>query len=86
MLDDNRSRLVLTGIRQRGIVAFGRQSSAGERVLIVHNLSPQLIDVVFSPNETSFRQLVFSSITGARVLDSGVRVPGYGCVVLETAM
>lgn len=82
VLNDNRSRLVLTGIRQRGIVAFGRQSSAGGQVLIIHNLSDQPIDVVFSPDEARFGQLVFSSATGARVLGSGVRVPGYGCVVL----
>ena len=83
VLDDNRSRLVLTGSRQGGIIAFGRQSANGTQVLILHNLSTQPIDVVFSVSEDQFRQLVFSSATGARVLGSGVRGPGCGCVVLE---
>ncbi|MBO0930320.1 alpha-amylase family glycosyl hydrolase [Fibrella aquatilis] len=82
ILNDNRSRLVLTGIRQRGIVAFGRQSTGGARILVLHNLSAQPIDVVFSPDEAGYRQLIFSTTTGARVLDAGVRVPGYGCVVM----
>ncbi|MBO0938377.1 DUF3459 domain-containing protein [Fibrella sp. HMF5335] len=83
VLNDNRSRLMLTGIRQRGIVAFGRQSAGGAQVLVLHNLSSQPIDVVFSPNEVRFNRLTFSSATGARVLDTGVRVPGHGCVVLD---
>ena len=83
VLNDNRSRLVMTGIRQRGIVAFGRQSATGAQVLMLQNLSAHPIDVVFSPDEADFCQLIFSSATGARVLDNGVRVPGYGCVVMN---
>lgn len=50
VLNDNRSRLVTTGIRQRGTVSFVRRSAGGGRVLVVHNLTRQPMDVVLSPD------------------------------------
>lgn len=82
VLNDNRSRLAQTGIRQRGIIAFIRRSANGNRVLIVHNLTGQLINAVLSPDESWCRSVVFSTAADASFNDDRVTVPGYGCVVL----
>ncbi len=83
VLNDNLSRLEQSGIQQRGIIAFSRHSATGSRVLIVHNLTGQPIDVVFSPDENWCRCVVFSTVEGVTYQDGSLTVPGYGCVVME---
>lgn len=84
VLNDNQSRLIQTGIRQTGIVAFIRQRASGtQRVLVVHNLTPTPIDVVFSPEEDWCRCIVFETVPGSSFLGDRVHVPGYGCVIVE---
>ncbi|WP_080240945.1 alpha-amylase family glycosyl hydrolase [Spirosoma rigui] len=83
VLNDNLSRLEQTGIRQRGVIAFIRRSASGSRVLVVHNLTGKPINVVFSPDESWCRCLVFSTHEGVTYRDGSVPVPGYGCVVIE---
>lgn len=83
VLNDNLSRLELSGIRQRGVIAFVRRSASGARVLIVHNLTGQPATVMFSPDENWCRTLVFSSANGATLTNDRVTAPGYSCVVVE---
>ncbi|MGF7216332.1 glycosidase [Spirosoma lacussanchae] len=83
ILNDNLSRLEQTGIRQRGVVAFIRKSATGGRVLLVHNLTANPIEVVFSPDEEWCRCIVFATREEASFNDDRVRVPGYSCVVVE---
>jgi glycosidase len=83
VLNDNLSRLAQTGIRQRGIIAFVRRSATGNQVLVVHNLTGQPIDVVFSPDESWCRCIVLATAEGVSFSDDRVMVPGWGCVVLE---
>ncbi|ADB36411.1 alpha-amylase family glycosyl hydrolase [Spirosoma linguale] len=84
VLNDNLSRLVTTGIRQKGIIAFSRQRpSGGPCVLIIHNLTKKPIEVVFSPSEDWCRCVVFETIPGSSFVGDRVTVPGYGCVIVE---
>ncbi|WP_020602598.1 alpha-amylase family glycosyl hydrolase [Spirosoma spitsbergense] len=83
VLNDNLSRLEQTGIRQKGTVSFIRRSGNGQRVLVVHNLTRNPIEVVFSPGETWCQRVVFATALGSSVSDNRVLIPGYGCVVLE---
>ncbi|AUD02572.1 alpha-amylase family glycosyl hydrolase [Spirosoma pollinicola] len=84
ILNNNLSRLLPSGIRQKGIVAFMRQNSAsGPCVLIVHNLTGKPIDVVFSPGESWCRCIMFETVPGSSFTGDRVIVPGYGCVVVE---
>ncbi|RIV19806.1 DUF3459 domain-containing protein [Fibrisoma montanum] len=82
VLNDNLSRLTLTGIRQPQVVAFSR-SSGSRRVLIIHNLTGHPVEAVFSPGERWVQQLVFETVQGAELADDRVTVPAYGCVVLD---
>lgn len=83
VLNDNLSRLGQTGIRQAGTVAFMRQNEAGQRVLIIHNLTRKPIDVVLSLDEAWCRSFVFETASGSSFKGDCVTVSAYGCVVLE---
>lgn len=83
VLNDNLSRLFQTGIRQPGTVSFIRQSASGSKCLIVHNLTGQPIEVVFSPGEDWCRCIVFATTEGSAFNEDRVMVPGYSCVVVE---
>ncbi|GAB3724103.1 alpha-amylase family glycosyl hydrolase [Spirosoma lituiforme] len=85
VLTDNLSRLLPTGIRQKGIVAFIRQSSKenGPLVLVVHNLTKKPIEVVFSPDEVWCQQIIFATTPGSSFSGDRVTVPEYGCVILD---
>lgn len=83
VLNDNLSRLEQTGIRQRGIITFVRRSANGNRVLVVHNLTDQVIDVALSPNENWCRNIVFSLGESVVLYDNKLTVPGLGCVVAD---
>ncbi|MGV3558845.1 alpha-amylase family glycosyl hydrolase [Larkinella arboricola] len=84
VLNDNLSKLEASEIQQKNVIAFVRKS--GDRsVLILHNLSKRGLDVVIYPAETAEgRQIVLDTVGGAKLFKDGkVRVPAYGCVVLE---
>ena len=83
VLNDNLSRLVQTGIRQTGTLSFIRQSTNGQRCLVIHNLTQQPIQVVVSPAEAWCRCLVFATTPGGTFASDRIAVPGYGCVVVE---
>ncbi len=83
VLNDNLSRLEQTGIRQRGVIAFVRRSASGKRVLVVHNLTNQPIDVALSSNQDWCRDIVFSVGEGAALDGNHLTVPGWGCVVVD---
>lgn len=83
VLNDNLSRLHQTGIRQKGTVSFIRQNTAGERVLILHNLTGKPIDVVVSPDEEWCGRIVFETVSGSSLVNDRVHVPAYGCVLIE---
>ena len=83
VLNDNLSRLEQTGIRQKGTVSFIRRSGTGQRVLVVHNLTRNSIEVVFSPGETWCQRIVFATAPGSSLSDNRVTIPAYGCVVVE---
>lgn len=83
VLNDNLSRLEQTGIRQTGLVAFIRRNELGNRVLVVHNLTKAPIEVVFSPDESWCRCIVFATAPGSSFINERVTVPGYSCVVVE---
>lgn len=84
VLNDNLSRLEQAGIRQKGIVAFIRQSStSAQRVLVIHNLTKSSISVVFSPTEAWCRCIVFETAPGSLLADDQITVPGYSCVIVE---
>lgn len=83
VLNDNLSRLRQSSIRQAGTVAFMRQNEAGQRVLIIHNLTRKPIEVVFSPDETWCRSLAFETVSGSAFAGDRITIPTYGCVVME---
>ncbi|MVM32940.1 alpha-amylase [Spirosoma sp. HMF4905] len=83
VLNDNLSRLEQTGIRQKGTVSFFRRNQTGQYVLVVHNLTSKLIEVVFSPGEAWCRCIAFETVSGSSFLNDRVVVPAYGCVVVE---
>ena len=83
VLNDNQSRLAQTGIRQKGIVSFFRRNKVDQCVLVVHNLTKQPIEVVFSPDEGWCRCIVFETVSGNVFTGDGVMVLPYGCVVIE---
>ena len=83
ILNNNLSRLGQTGIRQAGTVAFTRQNEAGQRVLILHNLTRKPIDVIFSPGEAWCRRLVFETVPGSLFVNDRITIPTYGCVIAE---
>ncbi|GAB4014633.1 alpha-amylase family glycosyl hydrolase [Spirosoma koreense] len=83
VLNDNLSRLYQSGIRQKGTVSFIRQTENGQRVLILHNLTKAPIEMVFSPTEEWCQSVLFETIPGSSLAKDRVRVPAYGCIVLE---
>ncbi|GAB3887120.1 alpha-amylase family glycosyl hydrolase [Spirosoma agri] len=84
ILNNNLSRLVQVGIRQKGILAFIRQESTNDqRVLVVHNLTGKPIDVVLSPTEEWCRRIVFATAQGSLLIGDTITIPAYSCVVVE---
>ncbi|WP_420151024.1 alpha-amylase family glycosyl hydrolase [Spirosoma sp.] len=82
VLNDNLSRLQPAGIRQKGTVSFIRSTQTGQRILVIHNLTGKLIDVVLSPNEYWCHGIVFTSADGSSFANDHVTIPAYGCVVI----
>lgn len=83
VLNDNLSRLEQTGIRQAGTVSFIRQSANGQRVLVVHNLTRNPIEVVFSPGESWCQRVVFTTVPDVVLTSDCITVFPYSCVVLD---
>jgi glycosidase len=83
VLNDNLSRLEISGIRQKGIIAFVRRRADGERVLVAHNLTGKPIKVMFSPDEAWCQSVVFESGSGSAFKGDRVTIPAYGCVVIQ---
>lgn len=84
VLNDNLSRLELSGIRQTGVVAFIRRGRNGGRVLLVHNLSRNPITVVLPPEEQSiFGKLTFASVEQTAWQNESLALAPYGFAVLE---
>ncbi|MGA0559887.1 alpha-amylase family glycosyl hydrolase [Larkinella sp. VNQ87] len=84
VLNDNLSQLEASGIQHKTVLAFVRRS--GQRsVLVLHNLAKRGTEVLIYPQEAAEgRKIVLDTIGSARMVKGGnVRVPGYGCVVLE---
>ncbi|WP_128545892.1 alpha-amylase family glycosyl hydrolase [Larkinella soli] len=84
VLNDNRSRLEGSEIRQKGVIAFHRRS--GDRsVLVLHNLTKRGMDVLLYPAaEAEGKKIVLDTQGKARLIKGGkLRLPAYGCVVLE---
>lgn len=82
VLNDNRSRLQLSGIRQKGIVAFGRQNEHGT-VWIIQNLTPSPIDVVLSAAEQAVNRVEWSTMSGTSLASGTLTLSGFGLAVLE---
>ncbi|GAB4028243.1 alpha-amylase family glycosyl hydrolase [Spirosoma gilvum] len=83
VLNDNLSRLAQTGIRQKGTVSFIRQSENGGRILVIHNLTKEPIEIVLSPDEYWCHQIVFETGQGSQFSGDLVHIPAYSCVVME---
>ncbi|GAB3340448.1 alpha-amylase family glycosyl hydrolase [Larkinella ripae] len=84
VLNDNQSKLEASGIQHKNVIAFTRRS--GDRsVLVIHNLTKRALEVVIYPSETAEgKEIVLDTVGGAKLIKGDkVRVPGYGCVVLE---
>ncbi len=85
VLNDNRSRLEQSKIRQQGVVAFIRRGANGGRVLVVHNLSQNPLTVVLPPDELAlFTRLTFASRDETALDSAGLRLGAYSVAVLET--
>lgn len=81
VLNDNRSRLRLSGIRQKGIVSFGRQNTQGT-VWIIQNLTKSPIDVVLSAAEQDVHSIQLATIPGTLLTGGTLTLPGFGLAVL----
>ncbi|ARK12124.1 alpha-amylase family glycosyl hydrolase [Fibrella sp. ES10-3-2-2] len=81
ILTDNRSRLRLSGIRQKGIIAFGRQNAQGS-VWIVQNLSKSPINVVLSAAEQAVDAVQFHTLPGTLLTEGTLALPAFGLAVL----
>ncbi|WP_375445362.1 alpha-amylase family glycosyl hydrolase [uncultured Fibrella sp.] len=82
VLNDNRSRLRLSGIRQKGIVSFGRQNAQGI-VWVVQNLTRSPINVGLSAAEQAARSVQLATLPGTLLADGTLTVPGFGVAVLS---
>ncbi|RRB01175.1 alpha-amylase family glycosyl hydrolase [Larkinella rosea] len=84
VLNDNLSKLEASQIQHKNVIAFTRKSG-NRSVLVIHNLTKRGLDVVIYPLELAEGQkIVLDTVGGASLLNDGnVRVPAYGCVVLE---
>ncbi|KAB7730935.1 alpha-amylase [Rudanella paleaurantiibacter] len=83
VLNDNLSRIELSGIRQTGLVAFIRRSQTGERSLLVHNLTGQPISTVLPPEEAAFTQLNWHSSPATHISDASLTVGPYSVALLD---
>jgi len=82
ILNDNRSRLQLSGIRQKGIITFGRQNAQGT-VWVVQNLSKSPINVVLSAAEQAVEEIQLATVSGTLLTDGTLSVPAFGLAVLR---
>ncbi|GAB3917939.1 alpha-amylase family glycosyl hydrolase [Larkinella terrae] len=84
VLNDNLSKLEVSEIRQKNVIAFTRKSK-NRSVLVIHNLTKRRLDVVLYPIEIAEgKKIVLDTVGDAKFGNDGnVRVPAYGCVVLE---
>ncbi|WP_138989319.1 alpha-amylase family glycosyl hydrolase [Larkinella sp. C7] len=84
VLNDNLSKLEVTGIQHKNVIAFARKSG-NRSVLVIHNLVKRGLDAVLYPSELAEgKRIVLDTAGGAKLFKNGkVRVPAYGCVVLE---
>lgn len=84
VLNDNLSRLEQSNIRQKGIVAFIRRGTNGQRLLVVHNLSQTPTTVMLHPNEqASFGKLTYQSVSSTALLPEGLLLGAYSVAILE---
>jgi len=84
VLNDNLSRLEQCNIRQKGIVAFIRRGTNGQRILIVHNLSHTPTTVVLPPDEQAgFGHLTYQSVDSTALLPEGLMLGAYSVAVME---
>ena len=81
VLNDNRSRLQLSGIRQKGIIAFGRHTEQGS-VWVVQNLTNIPINVVLSAAEQAVYDVQFHTIPGTYLAHITLTLPAFGLAVL----
>ena len=81
ILNDNRSRLQLSGVRQKGIVAFGRQNEHGT-AWILQNLTKSPINVVLSAAEQAVEQVQLHTVPGTLLADGRLMLPAFGLAVL----
>ncbi|MEZ0538835.1 alpha-amylase family glycosyl hydrolase [Fibrella arboris] len=81
ILNDNRSRLLLSGIRQKGIVSFGRHNEHGT-VWVIQNLTKAPIDVMLSAAEEQARYVQLDTVPGTLLTDGMLTLPGFGLVVI----
>jgi alpha-amylase len=84
VLNNNLSRLEVSEIQQKNVIAFTRMSG-NRAVLVIHNLTKRGLDVLIYPAEAAEgKQIVLDTAGGAKLLKGGkVQIPAYGCVVLE---
>ena len=81
VLNDNRSRLQLSGIRQKRIIAFGRHNEQGS-VWVVQNLTNVPINVVLSAAEQAVYDVQFHTIPGTYLAHITLTLPAFGLAVL----
>ncbi|MEZ0486302.1 alpha-amylase family glycosyl hydrolase [Fibrella sp. GW2-5] len=81
ILNDNRSRLVLSNIRQKGTIAFGRQNEFGT-VWVIQNLTKTTINVVLSAAEQAVSEVQLATVSGTLLTDNTLTLPGFGVAVL----
>ena len=81
ILNDNRSRLQLSGVRQKGIVAFGRQNEHGTAWML-QNLTKSPINVVLSAAEQAVEQAQLHTVPGTLLADGRLMLPAFGLAVL----
>ncbi len=83
VLNDNLSRIRATGVRQRGILAFIRQSANGAAVLVVHNLSRDALAVMLPDDEQLFTTLTFALHQGTTLTEGLLTLPPYSFALLD---
>ncbi|MBO0947621.1 alpha-amylase family glycosyl hydrolase [Fibrella forsythiae] len=82
VLNDNRSRLQLSGIRQKGIVSFGRQNEHG-LVWFIQNLTNSPIDVVLSAAEQAAESVQLATVPGTLLAEGTLTLPAFGLAVIS---
>ncbi len=82
VLHDNQSRLRLSQIRQRGVVAFGRVNSGGV-VWVVQNLTGQPVAVVLTATQHNVTGVQWATGPGTYLEGETLTLPAYTLAVLS---